>query len=106
MFDNFKEFRHRLIPDETIYIEPDNTKEGEFLPKFPIKYRNDFYYFYEISYYDDALKRTFKQSYFYHYHKVRNIGDFYFCKDDEKALLIKNINNELKKINEPIISDE
>lgn len=91
---------------ETITYEPKSDITHTYLPKFPLKYRHDFYYVYELKYYDDALNQTFTQAYFTRYFWFRDKYEFAFCKDDEKRRLFERINAELKSKGEPPLSWE
>jgi hypothetical protein len=106
LLKDFKIYKHGLYPKVAYNLEPTNPRENSFLPKFPLENKYDFYYVYDINYYDDQLKQTFRHSYYYHYYRMRNVGAFYNCKNNEKEELKKNINDELKAMNEPLLPDE
>ena len=81
-------YRGGVLPKSTMTIEPEKVMANDFLPKLSMNCRNEFFYVYEVSYYDDVLKMTFKQSYFHHYYRMRNVTDFFSCDNNEKEALL------------------
>ncbi len=106
IYNDFKEVRNGLTGKQSSIIETNGEKEFNFLPRIPVQFRYNFYYVYDISYYDDALKRTFTQSYFNHYAKIRNSYLFNDCILSEKMKLVKVVNEVLNEANELPMSVE
>jgi hypothetical protein len=95
-----------LAENNKITIESDNSASEYYLPKNSLINKNDFFYVFETNYYDDALRRKFKQTYFDHYYKTRGVIRFYICSNDEKIKVLRRLNEMLKANNEPLLSDD
>jgi hypothetical protein len=81
------------------YVEPNIPKRFDFKPKFPVIYREKFYYCFEIKYYDEELKRQFYRAYYYHYYKSRNKYHFNDCDIDEVEKVRQKTNIILRNLN-------
>lgn len=91
IYIDYSDFR---IPKSTYhnFLEPSSEKIIGFQPKIDPKYKNEFYYCFDICYYDKLLKESFYQAYYYHYFRNRNNYDFYNCDSLERMSLRKYIN--------------
>ena len=60
-------------------LDPTSGITSDFISHIPVKYKEDFYYCFDISYYDDILDQYFHNTYYYSYHRIRTKLDFYTC---------------------------
>jgi hypothetical protein len=78
------------------FVNPEQASIYIFKPKIPVSYRYEFYYCFEINYYDEELNRSFKQAFYYHYYKARGTFEFYYC-DVQEVNKIRTIINDILK---------
>jgi hypothetical protein len=100
VYYDYSDIRASLIPKRTSIIEPNRVFNYEFKPQIPTKYKDNFYYAFEFSYYDKRIKKSFKQIEYLHYYKDRGKYTFYECNDEEKIKIKNIVNNFLIKNNE------
>lgn len=98
LFNNFVAIKANLKNDESYIIEHEGARTFQAMPKISLKFKDDFYYCYDIIYYDKILQQEFIQSYYYHYFKSGDKFDFYFCKIDNKEKIKKSINHWLRTL--------
>ena len=106
MFTDFSGHRQDVYPEATQDTEPGRDLVKHFSPKMPSKHKTDFYYFFELSYHDVSLKRTFTQAYFYRCSTTGDKYDFHPCGSEEKDRLLRRINEVLMKGKRHLLSGE
>jgi hypothetical protein len=106
MFTDFSGHRQGVYPEPTQDVEPERDVVKHFSPKMPSKHRADFYFYFELSYYDVALKRTYVQTQFYRYGTIGDKSDFRTCGSDEKKMLLERTNEILVKGKKRLLSRE
>lgn len=99
LFNNFLALKANLKTEESYIIEPEGARKFQAMPVINQKFKDDFYYCYDIIYYDKILKQEFIQPYYYHYYKSGDKFDFYFCKIDSKEKIKESINHWLRTLN-------
>lgn len=100
VYSDYSDLRHAIRQSDTITIEPEGDISQDFKPKLNLNTRNNFYFCYELSYYDRDINKYFKQAYYKHYCKNRNDFQFLYCKNTEVVQLKKTINRYLRKYNQ------
>ena len=90
---------------QTEIFEPEAVSETVFKPKIILKYKQDFYYCVEFTFYDFILKRKFNFPYYFHYYKNRNEFNFYSCNDYVKPKIKDTINKILGEVNKPLFDN-
>lgn len=103
IYDGFKHFSSgELTGSRAETIETDAIIANEFKPTILAEFKEEFYYCFEVIYYDKGLDETFRQANYSKYYKSRGEYGFYLCKDDIKEKLKNRINLEMRKHNLPI----
>jgi len=86
---------------------PNSGMSSLFGPRILPQFKNDFYYCYEITYFDKGLNRYFNQVKYLHYFSTeRNELDFYNCTGDEEDIIRRVINERLSYLNRPLFDQE
>ena len=80
------------------FLEPNNNASIKYKPHFPLSSKNEFYYCFQLIYYDKQIPKEIVQSYFYKYYKSRGEADFKGCTQSEVQNLRNFINTNLAKI--------
>lgn len=104
VYPDFSQIRGGALPNPHL-LEPGTEHIYEFKPRINVKFRDDFYYCYEIVYFDKILKQQFKQVYYRHYYKRRRSFEFFFCKLEEEIRIKRTVNDILKTINESLFDE-
>ena len=105
VYPDFSGIRGGLIPKNIMTLESNASMINRFKPQIPIQFKDDFYYCFEIVYYDKGLNREFKQTEYYHYFKSRGKNEFNSCNDNDEKKIKNVVNAYLRKINEKQIDE-
>ncbi len=88
------------------FLEPSGVMTLSLLPKLPPKFKSEFYFCFEISYYDASTHLIFVQSYFYKYYKSRGDHKLYKCSNAEIIKLRYLINRYLESKGDILLKED
>lgn len=94
----------KLISLTLEVLETNGSLAYEFKPTINAQFKDDFYYCYEITYFDKGLNRNFKQANYFHYYKSRGKYEFFLCSDEENDRIRMRLNEELEYLNRPLLN--
>jgi hypothetical protein len=100
LFNNFSTIRADILPKASYFVEPNAKITRHLIPSIDKKYKDNFYYCYDIIYYDEKLKINFTQAYYFRYYKLADRYDFYRCKINDEEKIRESLNNSLRTNNE------
>jgi len=98
--NNFTKLESNLDNKSSFLVETNATRRNKTMPQIKNESKDDFYYCFEYIYFDNTLNQEFTQSYYFRYHKIMGIYNFYNCKNEDEIKLKEIINKWLKKKNE------
>lgn len=101
VYPDYSDFRASDFFSKSSIMEPNASHTHQYKPKIDKKYKLDFFYCFEISYYDKILDKRFNQYYYQHYRRDRNEYTFFECNKDDINKLRDYFKITLKSINEP-----
>ena len=81
-------------------METNTRVLNTFKPMIPILYRDNYFYCFEIEYYDNVLHQIFKQTEYFHYFLSRGKYSFLTCNEDDKIKVRNIINRKLDELKE------
>ena len=103
IYSDFSGIRHHnYFPMTSIDIQPENSYVSTFKPKINYIQKDEFYFCFEINYYDEKLNKKFSMPYYYFYHQDRGEYTYSVCDDSTKNILQKKINKFAKSVDEPL----
>jgi hypothetical protein len=82
-----------------------SSAESNFYPEMSLSESEDFFYWFQVIYYDKRLDEYTDRSYYFHYFKSAKGFDFYYVNDIQKKVIQKIIDTELKKKGLSLISN-
>ncbi len=100
VYNDFSDIRGGILPYKSRLVDPNVEMTFAFTPKIDFKEKDNFYYCYEVIYYDRLLNKEFRQAYYYHYYKSRGKYTFNTTSNDDEERIRTTINKKLKLINE------
>lgn len=100
LVNNFSTIQANRMIKESYFVEPNGIRRLISKLTMHTKYKDNFYYCYDIIYYDEILKQEFIQSYYYQYHKHADIYSFYHCNIEDEEKIRESLNNWLRVKNE------
>jgi hypothetical protein len=106
VFKDLSGFRAGIIPHESAFLEPGASRKSEFKPRIAMESRDDFFYCFEILYYDAILDKKSSQAYYWHYYKSRGTFQFLSCSDETKRQINEVINQRLRSLKERLFDQQ
>ena len=88
------------------FMEPESKRVYSSYPEIPMIHKDNFFYCFEVSYYDTALTQMFNQAYYMNYRKSREKFNFYLCDNKTKQKLRSILNEKLRFITIERLFDE
>lgn len=100
LYGDLSIIKANLAQLESSHLEPEGERTFHLISEIQNEYKDNFYYCYDIVYYDHILEQKFIQSYYFRYYKFGDKYSFYECKNNEKDRIKMAINVKLRIMNE------
>lgn len=90
---------------DSLIFEPDMSQNRVVYAKIPVSYKNDFIFCYQITYYDEKLKKYSYTTQYRHYAIYQKIAKLYISSDIERIRIRSLLNDYLFKNKHPIFKE-
>lgn len=94
-----------LINTDMSLFTANSSAESNFYPEMLLSESEDFFYWFQVIYYDKRLDKYTDRSYYFHYYKSVKGFDFYYVNDIQKKAIQKIVDSELKRKGLSLISN-
>lgn len=99
LYNKLSTIRKDKVPRSSQFILPEQRIRNNVLLTIDKKFMNDFYYCFDITYYDKKLEEKFSSAFYYHYYELGGIYNFYYCEKRERKIIRDILNKFIKAPN-------